>query len=121
MSEREARVWLSLRLGSEPLVSGDRRQYLTPRDVIAAALERLANVRAKQREGWGKSLARSPRTPVGVLHTHREQFGSKCRRVSTTQGENAADERQSHEHRAQSSEAAASARASVRGSGRVVG
>jgi hypothetical protein len=27
---RDARSWLSVRLGSEPLVRGDRRQYLNP-------------------------------------------------------------------------------------------
>lgn len=68
-SARDARVWLSLKLGSESLVSSDRRQYLTPRQVIALALERLRHVRARQSQGGLEKVPNAHTSPADLQHT----------------------------------------------------
>lgn len=44
----DARMWRSLRLGAGPLVPADIAERGTPGEVIAAALERLADIKARR-------------------------------------------------------------------------
>ena len=76
--ERDAQCWLGMRLGNELLLADDRDQHRSPRDVVAAALSRLAALRRKamheQGGGWPKKVAAAPSGPAALLQTHRHQF-----------------------------------------------
>ncbi len=57
--EKHARAFLDVKLGNEPLVAGDARQA-APRDVIGAALQRLAELR-RQRQREARDLSEDGR------------------------------------------------------------